>query len=69
MITGLPINGITGYFLGNEPERYDAQFPTLGLPAMTAESLASICESAAVTVKMIDPAADVFAPGIRNLES
>jgi mannan endo-1,4-beta-mannosidase len=69
MITGLPIPGINGYFLGSEPERYDSQFPMLGLPRMTAESLASICESAALTVKMIDPAADVFAPGVRNLES
>jgi hypothetical protein len=69
LVTGLPATGITGYFLGREPESYKTQFPTLYLPPMTAESLVSEITNTALTVKMIDPAADVFAPGIRNLES
>jgi mannan endo-1,4-beta-mannosidase len=69
LVTGMLSTGITGYFLGREPESYKTQFPSLGFPPMTAESLSSEIVDAALMVKMIDPAADVFAPGIRNLES
>jgi hypothetical protein len=67
--SGLNIGGITGWFLGSEPETVSAEFPSLNLSKLTASELVNAAVSAASAVKMIDPSADVFAPGIKNLES
>jgi hypothetical protein len=66
---GTHTEGITGYFLGSEPENLPEEFPYLDLPALTAESLAHSMIEAARTVRHIDPKADIFSPGVSGLES
>jgi hypothetical protein len=66
---GEGFGGVTGFFLGSEPELMIRSFPYLDLPPMTALSLAEKSVDLAKTVKHIDASADVFAPSIKNLES
>jgi hypothetical protein len=66
---GRVIGGITGYFLGSDPTSVKDNFPMLSLPQLTAQALADSSADAAEVVKMIDPAADVYAPSIRGLEN
>jgi hypothetical protein len=66
---GTHIGGVTGYFLGSEPEALSGEFPALELRKLTAQALAADISEGARMVRQIDPKADIFAPGIRGLES
>jgi hypothetical protein len=61
--------GVTGYFLGSEPEKMRGEFPSLGLRKLTSQMLAADITEGARMVRHIDPKADIFAPGIRGLEN
>lgn len=61
--------GISGYFLGYEPENWSVSFPEAVSEPVSAETLAARSAELANSVKKIDRTAQIFGPSVNGIEA